>query len=206
MGMMSLSEALCRRTGVSLGIYRALADMYKGRGMNMVKRGYKPTVTLDLQETVNRIGHLRRQLKVLESEEALLRDQILIRLKDWPEEIFPLRIGEFEVRLGERKARLDPALAETILRQASLLEELPKDPQVQNAEAYTRFVEALSSLDMPTVTRRQLTSALGQAITVRAHVSQGAIDDLRHSGRLSEEEYRACFKDGRPTITTLTVR
>lgn len=172
----------------------------------MVEKSGMPAVTPELAQAVTRLGHLRRQLKDLETEENLLREQILAVVETWPRDAFPLRVGAFEVRLGERKGRIDTAACYHILEAGRLLAEIPMAPVIREGAMLDQWRRALMRLDMPEATREALVQAYKAAIDWQPAISHELLAQWMQEARLSPEEYRACFKEGKPTVTMLTVR
>lgn len=172
----------------------------------MDDKGRMPTVTPELAQAVTRLGHLRRQIRDLETEENLLREEILAVVERWPREAFPLRVGAFEVRLGERKGRIDAEASRQVLETEHLLAEIPRHPVIVDDEAVEGFGRALIRLDMPENTRQALVQAYQAAIQWPPNISHEALARFAEHARLTPDEYRACFKEGKPTVTTLTVR
>jgi len=165
-----------------------------------------PVITPELAEAVTRLGHLRRQLKDLETEETLLREQILAVLDHWPKSTFPLRVGAFEVRLGERKGRIDTSSCLNLLETQHLLPEIPVEPVIVNPHDVDQLGRSLVRLAMPDQTREQLVQTYKAAIDFKPVISHDVLEDLYDRARLSPEEYRSCFKDGKVSVVTLTVR
>lgn len=163
-------------------------------------------VTPELAQAVTRLGHLRRQLKELETEEALLREQILSVIEPWPREAFPLRVGAFEVRLGERKGRIDATRCYQILQEEHLIGEIPMEPVIVEAGLVDQLRRALVRSDMPEATREALIQTYQAAIEWKPLLSYDVVTKLHDEARLSPREYRQCFKEGKPMVTTLTVR
>ena len=165
-----------------------------------------PTITPELAQAVTRLGHLRRQLKDLETEESLLRDEILGIVQDWSRNAFPLRIGTFEVRLGERRGRIDRDMAKKILEEAHVLLEVPFEPVILSSNKADELRRALVRMTMPENTRQSLVNTYQSAIDWQPALSHEALLDLYHRARLQPQDYCACFKEGKPTVITLTVR
>lgn len=163
-------------------------------------------VSPELARAVTRLGHLRRQLKELETEETLLRDEIISIIGDWPKEKFPLRVGAFEVRLAERRGRLDVNACRTILDQEGLTASLPTEPLVQDVEAVRRLGRSLTSLPMPDASRAELVQGYRRAIGWQPVIAVESVATLFEEARLSRDQYLACFKDMKPVVPTLTVR
>ncbi len=172
----------------------------------MSRKETMPQVTPELAQAVTQLGHLRRQIRDLETEENLLREQILGVVERWPREAFPLRVGAFEVRLGERKGRIDQVASLTILERERLLSEIPLEPVIISEDGVDHLRRALVKLDMPPETREALVQAYKAAIEWKPEISHEVLGRLSDEARLTPDEYRACFKEGRPTVTTLTVR
>lgn len=163
-------------------------------------------ITPELAQAVTQLGHIRRQLKQLEMEETLLREEILGTIGDWPRTVFPLRVGSFEVRLGERKGRLDAEKAYQILSERHLLHDVPHAPRLKDGEALQALGRSLTGLSMPESTRKELVGLYQEAIDYQPQISLDVLTSLRSDARLTPEQYGACFKDGRPVIQTLLVR
>lgn len=165
-----------------------------------------PTITPELAQAVTRLGHLRRQLKQLETEEVLLRDRIVAEIGDWPKRLFPIKIGAFEVRLAERHGRMDLAETIKVLQAQHLLPQVPRLPQVRDAEAVERLGRELARLAMPEESRQQIISTYQAAIDFVPDVTPEWLVEQARSSRLTPEQYRACFKDQKPVVPMLTVR
>lgn len=163
-------------------------------------------VTPELAQAVTRLGHLRRQLKELETEETLLREEILSQVGDWPKEAFPLRVGAFEVRLAERKGRIDAALSYQLLADEHLLAEVPFEPAITDPAQVDRLRRLLVRLSMPEDTRDQLVQIYKAAIDWHPAISHDVLAKLYDEAQLTMDQYRQCFKDGKPIVTALTVR
>ena len=160
----------------------------------------------ELAQAVTRLGFLRRQIKELETEESLLRDRILAEISEWPRSSFPMAVGNFEVRLGDRKGRINPVAAYEVLSHERLLAELPSEPGIQNAGEVDSLGRGLAGLPMPEDTRSQLIARYKGAIEWHPLISPEALAAWHQQARLTPEQYRACFKDGKPTQVILTVR
>ncbi len=166
----------------------------------------EPRVTAELAQAVTRLGYLRRQLKELETEESLLRDRILSEISLWPHRSFPMKVGTFEVRLGERKGRVDAQAAYQVLSGQRLLAEVPTQPDIEDVAQLDALGHGLARLTMPEVTRSQLVQLYQGAIKWQPQISQEMLATFQDQARLTLDQYRACFKDGKPIIVTLTVR
>ncbi|NMP21331.1 hypothetical protein [Sulfobacillus harzensis] len=165
-----------------------------------------PAITPELAQAVTRLGHIRRQMRDLETEEALLREEILSVVEYWPRDVFPLRVGAFEVRVGERKGRIDLTQCLSIMEREHLLAEVPREPVIVSHDGADELRRALTRLDMPESTREALVQAYKAAIDWKPDVSFDVLTRLADEARLSPEEYKSCFKEGKPTVTVLTVR
>ncbi len=165
-----------------------------------------PRVTAELAQAVNRLGYLRRQLKELETEESLLRDSILSEIQDWPRDSFPVKVGSFEVRLGQRQGRLKTAVAMSLLADDHLLAELPLEPAIRDAAHIDKLGQALSRLAMPDATRSLLVDHYKASVEWRPVITQETLKELADRARITPEQYRSCFKDGQPVALTLVVR
>lgn len=163
-------------------------------------------ISPELAQAVTRLGHLRRQLKELETEETLLRDEIVSVIGDWPKERFPIRVGSFEVRLAERRGRLDVSACRAILDQEGLTASLPTEPVVQDLEALRRLGRSMTSLPMPDTSRVELVQGYQRAIGWQPVIAVESVTTLFEEARLARDKYLACFKDGKPVVPTLTVR
>lgn len=172
----------------------------------MKESGAKPKVTLELIQLVNRMGHIRREMKELETEESVLRDQILAVLSTWPRDIFPIRMGHFEVRLGERRGRVDVIEAAEVLRQHHLEENLPQEATVRSERTITFLSCQIRELPMPEETRTKLGEAYEAAIDWHPLISNDILMAFHENLQLSDDEYKSCFKDGKPITWTLAVR
>lgn len=165
-----------------------------------------PRITPELAQAVNRLGYLRRQLKDLETEETLLRERILSEVASWPPEWLPAKVGSFEVRLGQRKGRIDAKAALELLTTAKLLSEVPSEPAIRSTESVQALGHGLARLAMPEETRNQLVDGYRTAIEWHPVITQDILSSLLDRSRISAPQYRACFKDGQPIIPMLTVR
>jgi len=166
----------------------------------------KPPVTPALAQAVTRLGYLRRQLRELEAEEMILREEILNAFADWPKEAFPLRIGPFEVRIQERVGRIDRERALHVLRERNLGDEIPFQPVVQEVEGVVDLVEAIDHEPMPEMSRVRLQRAYQKAIGWEPAITAEWVTELWQSAKCDVDTYRACFKDGRPVTSILQVR
>ena len=172
----------------------------------MGEEAHLPHISAELAQAVTRLGYLRRQLKELETEESLLRDRILSEISSWPRTSFPMKVGNFEVRLGERKGRVDPQGAYQVLLTQRLLSEVPMEPGIEDVAQVEALGHGLARLTMPEVTRSQLVQLYQGAIKWHPQVSQEILAAFQDQARLTVEQYRACFKDSKPVVVTLTVR
>lgn len=165
-----------------------------------------PHITAELAQAVTRLGYLRRQLKELETEEALLRDRILSEVEDWPREVFPVKVGSFDVRLAERKGRIDAAAAYQLLSQERLLAEMPSEPSITDAGELEALGRGIAGCPMPAATRSQLIGQYKKAVDWAPSISHDSLLNLYQKARLAPEQYRRCFKEGKSSVVSLTVR
>ncbi|MCY0878314.1 MAG: hypothetical protein OWU84_05185 [Firmicutes bacterium] len=165
-----------------------------------------PRMTAALASAITRLGHLRQEMKTLETEEQVLREQILEATAGWPPEAFPLRVGAFELRIGERKGRVDAEAALGILTAERLTPELPQVPVIRDAHQFEAFRRALGRLNMPSETRSELVRMMKAAIEWQPLLTYEALTTLREDGRLADDDYRLCFKDQKPVVRVITVR
>ncbi|MCY0897422.1 MAG: hypothetical protein OWU33_00565 [Firmicutes bacterium] len=165
-----------------------------------------PRMTEALASAVTRLGHLRQEIKNLETEEQVLREQILEATDGWPRDAFPVRVGAFELRIGERRGRIDGETALAVLEGERLTQALPHLPVIRDAHEVEALRRALARLAMPSDTRSELLRLMKAAIEWQPTLSYEALTALREDGRLDDRHYRLCFKDEKPVIRLVTVR
>ncbi len=165
-----------------------------------------PVIERDLAETINRLGSIRRQLKDLETEEALLRNQVVAALAGWPAKWFPIRVGGYEIRRQQRAGKLDVDQAVKILLDKGLLALLESTPVIIGTQEVYALRVDLASQMMPPETRSVLLQDYEAAIGERPVIAVGDIEALHQQGKLTEDEWKGCFKDAKPFIEMLTVR
>lgn len=165
-----------------------------------------PQITPELAQAVTRLGHLRRQLKDLETEESLLRERIIAEISTWPRGEFPLKMGQFEVRLAERKGRIEPVTALSVLQNERLMHQVPLKPSIKDADQIDSLGRDLTQLMMPDETRGRLIESYKASIDWQPLISPEVVTSLYNQARLTPNQYKACFKEQKPVVLVLTVR
>ncbi|PSR23012.1 MAG: hypothetical protein C7B45_04330 [Sulfobacillus acidophilus] len=165
-----------------------------------------PPIGPDLTEAVTQLGLLRRQMKELESQELTLRARVLAQITHWPRHAFPVKVGQFEVRLSYRKGRVDSNQAADILTQARLMPEVPRVACVRADAEIEALGRAIASLAMPEKTRHLLTQHFQEAIDFCPDISFELLSGFHERARLTTDQYQACFRDGQSVLPVLTVR
>jgi predicted metal-dependent TIM-barrel fold hydrolase len=164
-----------------------------------------PEMSPEVKAAVQRLRVIRRELKALETEEALLRDLILASIGHWPADVFPVRVGEVEVALQARPGRVDMAAALKILEEAGRLAAVPAR-LVLNAEAAGQFDEQVQALGLPATKLRRLRALYQEVVREEPDPTPAFLADEASAGRLRPEQYRACFQKSRPQIPVVIVR
>lgn len=166
----------------------------------------RPSVSPELAAIISRLGQIRRQVKDLETEDSALRDAVLKAIVAWPQEWFPMRVAGYTLSRQERSGRLDPDAAWDCLQNLGLGTLVPQGPALANEDAALRFPDRLAGLGLSPGQVAMVLEAYGAVIQMVPQPSPELIRRWLDEGRLTEHDYRQCFKDGRPTITVLTVR
>jgi truncated hemoglobin YjbI len=163
-------------------------------------------ITPELADAVIQLGLLRRQMKELESQDLKLRECVLSQIVQWPRAVFPVKVGQFEVRLSDRRGRIDVDHAIDILTQARLMPEVPRVLCLRAADELEALGRALVSLAMPEETRSFLMRHFQAATDSCPDLSVELLSAFYERARLTKDQYRACFKDGQSVVPVLTVR
>ncbi|PSR33743.1 MAG: hypothetical protein C7B46_09080 [Sulfobacillus benefaciens] len=165
-----------------------------------------PIIGNDLATAINRLGGIRRQLKELETEESVLRNQIMAALAEWPSKWFPIRVGGYEVRRQIRGGKVDPEQAAKILLDKGLLSQVASVPVIQDNDSIYLLRADLSRVEMPRQSRSALIADYDAAVGERPMIKGDDIQSFYQAGQLTVDEWRECFKDGKPLIEVLMVR
>ncbi|MCL8208423.1 MAG: hypothetical protein K6V97_10180 [Actinomycetia bacterium] len=165
----------------------------------------RPPVSPDLAAAVGQLAQLRREIRRLEVEEEALRGMVLQAVADWPAAWFPVRVGGHELRRHERVGRLDESAARRTLAEAGLLEAVPLEPVVRDPAAMGRLFEQVAALEAAGGLRG-IRATLEAAVEWVRRPTVEVVRTLWDTGRLDDDRYRACFRDGRPVIVVLVVR
>ena len=165
-----------------------------------------PIIGNDLATAINRLGSIRRQLKELETEESVLRNEIMTALVEWPLKWFPVRVGAYEVRKQIRSGKVDQEQAAKILLDKGLLAQVASVPVIQDNDRIYLLRADLSSVEMPRQSRGTLIADYDAAVGERPVIGGEDIQSFYQAGQLTTEEWRECFKDGKPLIEVLMVR
>jgi hypothetical protein len=166
----------------------------------------RPPVSPDLAAAVGQLAQLRREIRRLEVEEEALRGMVLQAVADWPAAWFPVRVGGHELRRHERVGRLDESAARRTLAEAGLLEAVPLEPVVRDPAAMARLFEQVAALEAAAGGLRGIRAMLEAAVEWVRRPTVEVVRTLWDTGRLDDDRYRACFRDGRPVIVVLVVR
>lgn len=169
-------------------------------------RAERPRVTPELASAVSRLAQVREQLKVLETEETILRDSVVRAVADWSPEWFPLRIAGHELRRQERAGRLDLNGARAVLDRLGLVDRLPQEPRLKDVQEASRFKERVSQLGLSPGITAVILEAYDQVIEWVPEINLEEMRMLRESGQLADSDYRAMFKDQKPSVMVLVVR
>lgn len=165
-----------------------------------------PEISENLRQAIVRLGNIRCQLKDLETEEALIRDQILNHIQEWPQSWFPLRVTPFELNRQRRPGRVESEQARNILRNEGVLDRVPMERVIRDQAALADFDRKLSCLKMPSATRAQLAAQLSLSIGEVPQITPKILGELYDVKLLDGEAYFGCFRDGKPFTTVLVVR
>ncbi|CAB1127912.1 conserved protein of unknown function [Candidatus Hydrogenisulfobacillus filiaventi] len=160
----------------------------------------------ELVEAVTRLARLRRQLKELEHEEAVVRERVLALLDPWPPEAFPLAVGPLTVTRYSRPGRLDPEAARRVLTAAGQWQALPAEWTVADPALAEHLAAQLAILPMPESSRAVLSALWRGALARQPRLDAAVLDRLVAEGRLDARDRAACFKGGRPSVTVVAVR
>jgi hypothetical protein len=159
-----------------------------------------------MAQIILRLATIRRELKELESEEREIRDSLLSELKDWPEDGFPIRVGEVELRISRRSGRIDPEEALHILESRELLDRVPTEAVISDQQAVLSLRVAISRLSMPSDTQQQLSANFQEAIKFRPALRNDWLGGLYKNDWLDRDSYARCFKERKPVVPVLVVR
>lgn len=165
-----------------------------------------PSISPELARAVSRLGSIRRQIKELEAEETLVREEVLSQISDWPRETFPVRIGAHEVRVSDRRGRVDVAKARVVLEEHELMRHLPYDPVVADAESVVALRRLMAHQAMPEETRALLLESYRKAIQDVPEINAEVLGRLTDEALLDEADYRLCFKDKKPSVMVVVIR
>ena len=165
----------------------------------------RDVVDPELAAAVHRLAAVRAERRALETEEALLRDLVWRHVEHWPPDAFPWRAGAVELRRQVRGGRVEDETALAILDEAGLLAAAPRRFVVNDAEA-ARFGERLDALRLGAGKRRAVADAFDRAVTAVPQPDADWLAEQARAGRLTPEQYRACFAQRRPQVVVLTVR
>ncbi|WP_053960163.1 hypothetical protein [Sulfobacillus thermosulfidooxidans] len=163
-------------------------------------------VSANMAQVIVRLATIRREIRQLETEEHVIRQELLKTVQDWPPHAFPIRVGEVELRLQQRSGRIDYEEALHILDSQGLLNQAPAEGIVSDQDALIALRVAISELSMPQDTQQQLSSFFQQAIQFRPTLSTEWLAHLFQSQALDEASYARCFKDQKPVVPVLVVR
>ncbi len=164
------------------------------------------SVSPHMAQIILHLKTIRREIRDLETEEQVIRQELLHDLEDWPPESFPVRVGAVELRVQHRQGRLDYEQALQVLGNQGLLGEANAEGTVRNQEALAALRIAISQLSMPKATRQQLTGHFEQAVQFRPAVGTEWLQMLYKNHVLDDEMYGRCFKDQKPVVPVLVVR
>ncbi len=165
-----------------------------------------PNIGRDLAETVGRLGGVKRQIKVLETEESALRQQVMKAIAQWPQEWFPVRVAGYELKRQLRVGKVDVEEATKILSDKGLLDQVATRPEFLDIEALINLRVDLARKPMPSTTRQDLTAEFEQAIGWQPVITVHEIQEFYAHQRLDESEWLLCFRDLKPVIEVLSVR
>jgi hypothetical protein len=157
-------------------------------------------------QAVDRIFRIRGEVHQLELEESVLREAVLSALEGVAEEEFPLRLGSHDVRIQSRMGRVDEASALKRLAELGLDNDVPRVPEILSVDALSAFEAALYDVQMGSKSRERLVKAWRDAIGYQRKVDGAQLRAWRASKRLSEADYRQCFRDGKAVVRFLTIR
>lgn len=155
---------------------------------------------------VERLLHLRQQIKELQTEEGALREEVITALAHVAPDDFPVLVGTHRIRISRRPGRLDE---ERAWRQASALglaDEVEREVTVKDAAAIRTFPNTLAAWRMPQTTRRHLTAWYHAAWEERPRVCTDQWDAWHEANRLDEATYLEGYKDRRPQLFVLQIR
>jgi len=164
-----------------------------------------PELSAEVKAAVHRLRVIRRELKALETEEALLRDLILATVGHWPPDAFPVRVGDVELSLQRRPGRVDVDSALRVLGEAGLAGEAPRR-LVLNPDAAARFEEELGAIGLPPGKQARIRALYADVVRAAPDPTPAFLAQAAAAGRLGPAAYRACFLHQRPTIPVVTVR
>ncbi|SMC04427.1 hypothetical protein SAMN00768000_1649 [Sulfobacillus thermosulfidooxidans DSM 9293] len=163
-------------------------------------------VSANMAQVIVRLATIRREIRQLETEEHVIRQELLKTLQDWPPNAFPIRVGEVELRLQQRNGRIDYEEALQVLDDHGLLDQAASEAVVSDQEALVALRIAISELSMPQDTQQQLSSVFQKAVQFRPALSAEWLERLFKSQALDEASYARCFKDQKPVVPVLVVR
>lgn len=165
-----------------------------------------PSIGRDLAEAIGRLGGLRRQMKALETEESVLRQQVMNAIRDWPQEWFPVRVSGYELKRQQRVGKVDGEEAARILSDKGLLAQVKTQPALFNIDSLMELRVDLASKPMPSTTRQDLTDKFEAAIAWQPIITPQDLEEFRAHGHLADAEWLQCFRDLKPVIEVLLVR
>lgn len=164
-----------------------------------------PELPPEVKAAVQRLRVIRRELRSLETEEALLRDLILATIAHWPAEAFPVRVGEVELSRQTRPGRVDEAAALRVLEEAGLLQDVPTR-LVLDADRAAAFEGEVAALKLPAPKRGRVLQLYRDAVHAEPDPRPAFLAEAAETGQLLPDQYRACFQKARPQIPVVIVR
>jgi hypothetical protein len=164
-----------------------------------------PEIAPEVKAAVKRLRTLRREVKALETEEALLRNLILTAVGHWPPDRFPIRVDEVELQVQSRPGRIDEGAARAILEDAGRLQAAPVR-LVVNPDGAAAFDRQLESLGLPVSTLKRVRALYAEVVRAEPAPTPGFLDAEASAGHLTPDQYRDCFQKGRPKTPVLVLR
>ncbi len=145
-------------------------------------------------------------MRVLETEEQLLRETLDRTLFGWPAEWFPIQVESLVLRRHARVGSLDWEAARTVLSEAGRLEEAPTTLQVVDERAARQFPARVATLGLPKKAVRLVCQFFDEGVAPVPELTTAWVDGQHAAGHLDEEAWHRCFRRGQPIIWVWAVR
>ncbi|MDA8199103.1 MAG: hypothetical protein M0Z54_06695 [Thermaerobacter sp.] len=166
----------------------------------------RPAASEELCRCIIRLAAVRQEMRVLETEEQLLRETLDRTLFGWPAEWFPIQVESLVLRRHARVGSLDWEAARTVLSEAGRLEEAPTTLQVVDERAARQFPARVATLGLPKKAVRLVCQFFDEGVAPVPELTTAWVDGQHAAGHLDEEAWHRCFRRGQPIIWVWAVR